>query len=160
MEFRDENFERGRTIRYGGNGRAGHDGLQEKSVSDLLKEMVDNGKVLISEEVRLAKLELRDEAKKAGKAGAAFGTGGVLAHTALLCFAATLIALGALVMPVVLSALIVTVLFGAVAAGALLWAKNKSKDIYPDQTVRTLKEDKEWARGTMQNVRSERHANA
>jgi prepilin signal peptidase PulO-like enzyme (type II secretory pathway) len=154
MQFRDEE--------YGSlNGRRfGQDGLADKSTPELLQELLENGRIIIGEEVRIARAELRDEAKKAGKAGAAFGAGGVLLHVALLCFAGCLIALGALVMPVVLSALIVAVLFGGIGAAALYWAKNKTKDIYPDQTVRTLKEDKEWAKGMMQSVRSERHASA
>ncbi len=140
--------------------RAEADGLSAKSTGELISDLVQNGKALISEELRLAKAELRVEAKKAGKAGAGFGAAGLFAHTALLAFGAFLIALGALVMPVWLSALIVTVLFGAVAAGAALWAKKRAQDIYPEQTIRTLKEDKEWAKGTMQSVKFERHGHA
>lgn len=156
MHIHEEGYGRYRTDGARGNG----DPNAERSTGELLKDLVENARILASAEVRLAKAELKEEAKKATRAGAAFGAGGVLLHTTLLLFAAFLVALLALAMPVVVAALIVTVLFGAAGAGAMFWAKKKVRDIYPDQTVRTLKEDKVWAKDTMQSVRLERRVNA
>lgn len=136
------------------------DGLEHRPTPDLLKEFFHEGQILLKEEIRLAKTEVREEAKKAGKAGAALGTGGVLLHTALLLFAGFLVAVGWAVMPLWLSALIVFALFAIAGAVALLYGKKKLEHLEPQRPVQSLKEDKEWASDTMRSIRSHRHGNA
>lgn len=134
--------------------------VRSRSTPDLLKGFFEESSVLLKEEFRLAKIEATREAKKAAKAGASLAVGGVILYVALFAFAGFLIALGALVMPVWLSALIVTVLFAAVGGALVLAGKKKLETVEPDRALTSIKEDKEWARDTMQSIRSQRHGNA
>lgn len=136
------------------------DGLQSQSTGELLKEFFNEGQILLKEEIRLAKLEAKAEAKKTAKAGALAGAGGVLLHTALLVFAAFLVAVGWTFLPLWVSALIVFVLFAIVGGVALMLGKNRIEKVEPDRPVRSFKEDREWASDTMRSIRSHRHANA
>lgn len=134
--------------------------LRERPTGELLKEFFENGQLLLKEEIRLAKAEARVEAKKAARAGAAFGAGGLFLHTALLLFAGFCVALLWGAMELWAAALIVFVVFAAIGVGAVLYGKKRLQTLEPDRTVRSLKEDKEWAKDTMQSIRSHRHANA
>ncbi|MBX5480587.1 MAG: phage holin family protein [Myxococcaceae bacterium] len=134
--------------------------LRAMPTGDLVKDVLANAQILLREEIRLAKAEVREEAKKAGRAGAAFGAGGVLVHTALLAFAAFLIAVGWGLMPLWLSALIVCAIFAAAGGIALFYGKKRVETLEPKRPVQSLKEDRKWARDTMQSVKSHRHANA
>lgn len=134
--------------------------LDERPLADLLRELVRDGQTLLREEVRFAKAEIRTEAKKAAKGGAAIGAGGALLHAALLCLAATLVLVGATFLPVWLSALIVTVLLGAAGWLAVSWGKKRLSSAERARAVDNIKEDGRWARETMRSIRSERHAHA
>jgi Putative Actinobacterial Holin-X, holin superfamily III len=138
------------------------DGVEARPTSDLVREMFQEGQHLLKEEIYLAKEEARYEAKQAGKAGAALGAGGAILYVGVMAFAGFLVAVGSTFLPLWLSALIVSVLFLAAGGIALKSGQKKIKEINPknSRTVGTLKEDKEWARDTMQSVKSHRHAHA
>ncbi len=138
------------------------DGIQSRPTPDLVKELIDQGQHLLKEEFYLAKEEARYEAKQAGKAGASLGAGGAILYVGVMAFAGFLIAVGSTFLPLWLSALIVSVLFLAVGGIALNAGQKKFKEIKPkhSRAVGTLKEDKEWAKDTMQSVKSHRHAHA
>jgi hypothetical protein len=136
------------------------DALGERPLADLIRELMQEGRTLVREEARLAKAELRAEAKKAAKGGAAIGAGGALLHTALLCFAATLVIVGATFLPAWLSALLVTILLGAVGWAAVSAGKKRLSSAEPARAVTHIKEDGRWAKETMQSIKSERHAHA
>jgi uncharacterized membrane protein YqjE len=138
-------------------GRDG-DGLEEKPLGELMRELVSEGQTLLREEVRLAKAELRNEAKKAGKAGAMMGAGGAVLYVALMCLAATLVLIGATFMPAWLSALIVTALLGVAGFVALRSGQAELKKTDPSRPVKNLKEDGRWAKETMQSIKSSRPA--
>lgn len=127
------------------------DGVREMPTKDLLTEFFDQAKVLLKEEVQLAKIEVRREAKRAGVSAGLMGGGTVLLHTGLLCFAGFLVALLALALPIWAAALIVTVLFVGGGAALALAGKKKLKqvDLKPEETIKTLKEDQEWLRSMM-----------
>ena len=122
---------------------------EEAPLGDLLRRFGEDAGVLVRDEIALAKLELRESlsvyAKGAAKLAIAAGAGlvGALSLTAFL-----IIALGDLMNNYWLSALIVTVALLTTAAvlgkGALTHMKGNS--LAPEETVRTLKEDKQWAR--------------
>lgn len=120
---------------------------EDASVGELLAETTRDLSELFRKEVELAKVELRDEAKKAGRAGAMFGAAGVLGHLAilLLTFAA---AWGlAAVMPTGLAFLVVAVVVAIVAYVLVLQGKKRMAEVEgPRQTIETLQEDVEWAK--------------
>src|SRR3712207_2594768 len=120
-----------------------------RSLGQLLKELADGGVALMRQEVALARVEITDAAKGVGLGTAMVAGGGVLALLGVLCLFAGIIMLAGdqwLRDRYWLSALIVTVLAGAAAAFFLLRGKAalSPKVLAPEQTVATLKEDKEW----------------
>jgi hypothetical protein len=134
--------------------------VEDRALPDLLRELVTEGQTLLREEVRLAKAEVRREAKKAAKGGAQLGAGGAVGYVALFLLAATLVLIGATFMPAWLSALIVTVIYGAVGFALIQGGKKKLQQTDPAKPVENLKEDRRWAKETMQSIRSSRHAHA
>lgn len=134
--------------------------LEERPLPELVRELVGEGQLLLREEVRLAKAQIRNEAKKAAKGGAELGAGGAVAYVALFCAAATLIALGDLFLPLWASALIVTALFAIVGYALIQGGRKQLQATQPARAVDHLKEDKEWAKETMRSVRSSRHGHA
>lgn len=134
--------------------------LDERPLADLFRELMRDGQTLLREEARLAKAEIRAEVKKAAKGGAAIGAGGALLHTALLCFAAALVLVGATFLPAWLSALFVTILLGAAGWTAVSWGKKRLSSAEPARAVDHIKEDGRWAKETMRSIKSERHAHA
>jgi uncharacterized membrane protein YqjE len=118
----------------------------ERSLSELLSELSDDVSRLLRQEVQLAKVELKQEATKAGKAGALLGAAATLGFVALLLVAWAASWGLAAVLPTGLAFLVVSVVVGAVAAGLGLAGKKRARRINPtpETTIETLKEDKEW----------------
>jgi uncharacterized membrane protein YqjE len=121
----------------------------ERSVGELLRELSAETSTLVRQEVQLAKAELTEKGKQAGKGAGLLGGAAVMGLALLGAFTAFLIAVIALAVPVWLSALIVTVLYGVIA-GVLALAGKKALQqagpAKPEQTIDTLKEDAQWAK--------------
>lgn len=120
----------------------------EPQMSDLLKQLASEGGDLVRNEMALAKLEMRDMARQLAMDSAKLGAAVALAMTgALALVAAAIIALGnALGFQYALAALIVGVVI-LLIGGVLAWSgiqgmKNPPK---PEETVRTMQENREWA---------------
>jgi hypothetical protein len=122
--------------------------LKERSVPDLLKQLSQETSTLVKQELDLAKAEITQQGKKAGLGAGFIGGGALFGLGAFGAFTAFLIALLGLGMDTWIAALIVTVLYGAIAAVLALRGKNKIQEATPPvpQTVETLKEDAEWAK--------------
>ena len=120
-----------------------------RTVGALLRELADGSAQLVGQEIRLARIEVGELLRGLGKGTAQVAVGGVmmlLGVMALLTGVILLIGDEWLRDRYWLAALIVTVLLSAVAAwmarrGTALLTPSR---LAPDQTVRTLKEDKEW----------------
>lgn len=124
----------------------GRTDVGDRPLSDLLSELSDDVTTLMRQEVQLAKLELKAEATKAGKAGGLLGAGAVLGYVSLLLLLWAVSWGLAAVMPTGLAFLIVGLVVGVMAAVlAMLGRKRLQKvDPAPDTTIQTLKEDKQW----------------
>ena len=132
--------------------------LRERSLPDLVKQLTDQTTTLIKQEIELAKAELKetvdtakaemtDKAKEAGKGAGMLGAAGVIGLLAGIAFTAFLILVLALFLPDWLAALIVTVLYAAIAAVlALRGKKQLSKVGPPEKTIATVKDDVAWAK--------------
>lgn len=121
----------------------------ERSVGELLRELSAETSTLVRQEVQLAKVELTEKGKQAGKGAGLLGGAAVMGLVLLGAFTAFLIAVIALAVPVWLSALIVTVLYGVIAAVLALAGKKalqQAGPAKPEQTIDTLKEDAQWAK--------------
>jgi|SRR5919106_1092828 hypothetical protein len=141
-------------------GWSGDGEMEMRGTGDLVKELFAELRILIKEELRLAKAEARAEAKKVAVAGTGFGAGAVLLFVAFLAFAAFLVALGDTFLPLWVSALCVAGLFALCGGVALAAGKSQLKTLEPARPVKGLKEEAAWAKDTMQGIRSRKHANA
>jgi len=122
--------------------------LREKSVPELIKELSAETSTLVRKELELARAELQEQGKRAGKGAGLLGGAGVGALLALGSLTATVIALLDTFMETWLAALIVTLIWAAVAGVLALQGRNKLKEATPPapQTVETVKEDVRWAK--------------
>jgi uncharacterized membrane protein YqjE len=124
------------------------DDPRDRGLGELVKDLASQTSTLVRQEIKLAQVELTQKGKLAGKgagmlAGAAVaGLLGLGAFTALLIIALD----GAL--PLWLAALIVTLIWLAVAAVLGMSGKKALQASTPPapQTVETVKEDIQWAK--------------
>jgi uncharacterized membrane protein YqjE len=124
---------------------------QDRSIGELFSELANETTLLIRQEIALAKAELTEKANRVGRNIGFLVLGGAIAYAALLALLAALIILLAEVMPWWAAALVVAVVVGIVAAVLVSKALTslKKTDVTPRQTVETLKEDAQWAKGQM-----------
>ena len=107
--------------------------VTDQSISELVQRASEQISVLVRDEIALAKAELAEKGKHAGIGVGLFGGGGVLAMYGVGAFVATLIIVLDLIMPLWLSALIVTVfLFLVAGILALLGKKQVTKAVPPE----------------------------
>ncbi len=125
---------------------------QQPALGELFGELARETGALVKAEVQLAKTEMAEKARDAGKSAGMVGAGGALAHAGLLALIAALVLGLAQVMPMWIAAALVGVtvmLVGYVLIQRGLKAL-KRIDPAPRETLRTLKEDKVWAKQEMQ----------
>ncbi|WP_435975585.1 phage holin family protein [Streptomyces sp. Qhu_M48] len=103
---------------------------------------------LVRDEIELAKAEIKQESKKAGKAAGMLAGAGYAGHLVLLLGSLTVIAALANIMDPAWAALAVTVAWAV--AGAVLYVNGRKRldtvSLAPEQTLESLKEDARWAR--------------
>ena len=121
--------------------------VEERSIGELLGAMTSDLSTIIRKEVELAKVEVKEEAQKAGKGAGLLGAGGFAAHLALL-FASFALAFGLDALMWRWIAFSIVAVIYAVAAFVLFKAGQKElKAVQPPrQTIDTVKEDVQWAR--------------
>jgi uncharacterized membrane protein YqjE len=124
--------------------------LREQSTGDLVKQLTQQVSTLVRQEVELAKVEMADKGKKAGIGIGMFGGAGVAALLGLGALTAFLILVLDLAMPAWAAALIVGVIWAAVAGVLALQGREKVKEVgtpVPEETAESVKEDVEWLKG-------------
>ncbi len=118
------------------------------SVGALVSEVLNDLSTLMRKEIELAKAEVRQEATKAGKGVGMLGGAAVAGWFTLMFASLTLIWVLDLIMPLSVAALIVTLLWGIGAAVLAITGRKKLQQVKaPEQTVESLKEDVQWAKG-------------
>jgi len=131
-----------------GAGTSGGVDVSQLSVGELVGKVTTDLSTLMRQEFALAKAELTEEAKKAGKGAGALGAAGYLGHLTALLTTTLLVVLLDLFLPLWAAVLIVTAVYGLIAF--VLFSKGKKQmktvDPTPRQTVETLKEDVQWAK--------------
>ena len=121
----------------------------DQSVPQLLKQLSEQTQTLVRQELELAKAEMTEKGKKAGLGAGLFGGAGIFGLFAFGALTACIIALLATAMDTWLAALIVAVVYAAIAGVLALRGKREIKQATPaapEQTVETVKEDVEWAK--------------
>jgi uncharacterized membrane protein YqjE len=128
--------------------QGGSPDLREKSLGELVSQLSSETSTLIKQEMALARAELTEQGRRAGTGAGMLGGAGVAGLLTLGSLTAMLIALLDTGMKTWLAALIVTVLWAAVAGVLALQGRNKIKEATPPapQTVETVKEDVRWAK--------------
>ncbi|MFF7853879.1 phage holin family protein [Streptomyces sp. NPDC007904] len=128
-------------------GSAGPRG-EDKSLGELLSVITSDLQTLFRQEVELAKVEIREEAGRAGKAAGMYGGAGFAGYMVLLFLSLAALFGLANVMDEAWAALIVMAVWGVIAA--VLYQKGRTRmrtvSPKPEQTVETMKENAEWAR--------------
>jgi hypothetical protein len=120
----------------------------EPGLGELVGQATKELSTLVRQEVALAKTELASEVAKAGRGAGMFGGAGVAAIYGLTFLSlAAMFGLGAF-LPLGWAALIVGVIYLVAATIFLLTGKKAFTDFspVPERTIRTLKEDAQWAR--------------
>jgi nitrate/nitrite transporter NarK len=105
--------------------------------------------MLVRQELELAKLELTEKGKRAGIGAGMVGGAGAVGLYALGALTAALILLLATAVKGWLAALIVAVVYGAVAGALAFSGKSKVQQAVPpvpEQATESVKEDVEWTK--------------
>src|SRR3954453_15428168 len=113
-------------------------GARDQSTADLLRQLSDQTTTLVRQEIELAKLELAEKGKRAGIGASMFGGAGVLGLYALGALTACLILALSTAVDGWLAALIVALVYGAVAGVLALRGKNKVQEATPPVPERAL----------------------
>lgn len=117
-------------------------------MGDLVGEISQDLSGLVRTEIELAKVELKQESAKAGKAFGMLGGAGYAGHMVLLFGSLTAVFAMAHVIDIAWAALIVTALWAAVGAALYVSGRAGWRNVHlkPEQAVESLKEDARWAR--------------
>jgi len=123
----------------------------DRPLGELFSDLSSSLQTLVRKEVELAKVEVKEQASRAGKAA------GLLAGTAVAGFVALLLLAFALAwglaeaVPTGVAFLAVGLLFSVAAALLLVAGRQKLATVrpVPEQTVRTLREDVEVAKTSL-----------
>ncbi|WP_330172239.1 phage holin family protein [Streptomyces sp. NBC_01498] len=116
----------------------------EKSAAELVQQTSEQLSALVREELRLATAEMKEKGRRAGRGGGLFGGAALVGALALQALVVTVIAALALVVPVWVSALIVTAvlaLIAAVLAGRGRRETRQATPLAPEQTAESVKAD-------------------
>ena len=131
--------------------------LHDRPIGELLKQLANETTTLVRQELDLAKAEMREKAGKAGPGVGMWGAAGVTALLALGSLTAFLILALDGAMPNWLAALIVGLVYAAVAG--VLWMRGKQRveeagSAVPEKTIETVKEDVQWAKHPTTSART------
>jgi uncharacterized membrane protein YqjE len=121
---------------------------RERGLGELVKDLASQTSTLVRQEIKLAQAEVTEKGKVAGKGAGMLAGAAVVALLGLGALTAFLIIVLDSFLPLWAAALIVTVLWLAVAAVLGLAGKNALQKATPPapQTVETVKEDIQWAK--------------
>ncbi|MFI8854042.1 phage holin family protein [Streptomyces sp. 891-h] len=116
----------------------------DESVSHLVQQASGQLSQLVRQELRLAQIEMQQKGKRFGIGGGMFGGAGLMGFIALQALAATAIVALDIVLPLWLSALVVTGVLAVVAGALAALGKSqigKATPPTPERTVESLKAD-------------------
>ncbi|MFJ1734454.1 phage holin family protein [Streptomyces sp. NPDC088254] len=124
-----------------------HDG--HHTVGQLVNQAGEQLSQLVRQELALAKEELTEKGRRAGRGGGMLGGAGAFAYAGLLALAGTGVAALSLVLPVWAAALIVTAVLFAIAAVLAVTGRSQLRRATPptpEETIGSVKADVEEIR--------------
>lgn len=128
--------------------------LRGQSIGELLKQLSEQTATLVRQELHLARAEMEQKGRRAGRGLSLIGVSGVVGLAAVGALTATLIMLLAEWMDGWLAGLIVTIVLAAIAAFLAIQGKEKVSEAtppMPEQTIETVKEDVQWAKSQIKS---------
>lgn len=120
-----------------------------QSLAELTRQLSDQTTELIRKEIELAKAELQQKGKQVGLGAGMFGGAGIFVVYALGALTAAAILALATAMDGWLAALIVALVWAAIAGVLALTGKNRVQEgspPVPEQAIESVKEDVEWTK--------------
>jgi len=133
-----------------------HVPASERSAAELAGDLVHQMTTLVHHEMELARVEMAEKTKRAGKGVGLFGGSGVLALFALACLTTCAIAAIQLALPLWLSALIVGVAYLVVAGVFALNGRRQLREAtppVPEAAISSSKEDVQWLKQQAESAR-------
>jgi len=129
--------------------------VTQRSVGELITEVTHDLSTLMRQEMDLAKAEIKEEVAKTGKAAGLFGGAGFAGYMLALFLSIAAWWGLANVMDEAWAALIVAVVWGAVAAVLFVNGRKKMREVHPkpERTVSTLKEVPDALKGRQEATR-------
>jgi uncharacterized membrane protein YqjE len=130
--------------------------LRDRPVGELLKELSNQTTTLVRQELELAKAEMAEKGKQAGLGAGMFGGAGLVGLLALGALTTCLIAALATGVDLWLAALIVALVYAAIAGVLALAGKKKAQEATPaapEQAIESTKEDVQWAKTRAKSAR-------
>jgi uncharacterized membrane protein YqjE len=131
------------------NGEASGADPRDQSIGELVKDLATETSTLVRQEIDLAKAEMTERGKQAGKGAGILGAAAVVGLLAAGALTACLIAALDLAMATWLAALVVTLVFGAIAAALAMIGRKQIQEAappVPEQAIDSVKEDVQWAK--------------
>lgn len=126
-----------------------HRGAEEPPIGELVKGLAEDAGDLVRQEIALAKLEMRETASSMMKSATSVAVGGVVALLGGMALTAFLVVLlggpifgGNYWLSSLIIGVIMLVVGGMMAKRAL--KDMKERGLKPEETLRTLSEDKRW----------------
>jgi len=136
-------------------GRGGPQGGDSESVGSLISGLIKDMQDLIRGEIQLARTELKEDATAAGKGIGYLVAGGLIGLVAFTFVALAAAALLDKWMQTWLAVAIVAVALAVIAAILAMSGKSRldASRLKPEQTIESLKEDREWAKQQISSVK-------
>jgi tetrahydromethanopterin S-methyltransferase subunit C len=123
--------------------------LDDRPMPELLKTLSEQTTTLVRQEIELAKAEMTAKGKQVGMGAGAFGGAGLMGLYAVGAITACLILALSTAVAGWLAALIVGVVYAAIAGVLALVGKKKTEagaPPVPERAISSTKEDVEWAK--------------
>jgi uncharacterized membrane protein YqjE len=131
------------------NGQAGSADPRDHSIGELVKDLATETSTLVRQEIDLAKAEMTERGKRAGKGAGMLGAAALVGLLAAGALTACFIAALDKAMATWLAALVVTVVLGAIAAALAITGRKQIQEAappVPEQAIDSVKEDVQWAK--------------
>ena len=130
--------------------------LEDRPIGELMRQLSDQTTTLVRQEIELAKAEMTAKAKQLGMGAGAFGGAGLMGLYAVGAITACLILALSTAVAGWLAALIVGVVYAAIAGVLALVGKKKTQaggPPVPERAISSTKEDVEWAKSRAKSAR-------
>jgi MFS family permease len=130
--------------------------LEDRPMAELVRQLSDQTTTLVRQEIELAKAEMTAKGKQVGIGAGAFGAAGLVGLYAVGAITACLILALSTAVDGWLAALIVGVVYAAVAGILALVGKKKTQagaPPVPERAISSTKEDVEWAKTRAKTAR-------